>query len=142
MDNILQMLSKEREDSAGLVVMLFNLLEHVDTSRHKPLITIWDFKEPHFTYVSQSFADILGRSIKETIETPFAEMMPPEHIEASMAEYNKNKEKKGVTRIRNFFAPYTHADGHSVGMWWDGVNDSSIGYGGGLVYLYDRYARD
>lgn len=138
--DLASLISQERDKNARLLKLIFDLYEGVDTSVHKPILSLWDFSIPRFFYVSQKFADALGMTVNEVMGANFTTLIAPENLAESMATYDKNKDAGGVSRIYNFYSPYIHKDGHKVDMWWDGVNDSGIGYGAGLVYLYDRNA--
>ncbi len=131
-------LTNERERVFRLLKMLLDLVSEVDTTIHPPIITIWDFDEPNFIYVSKSFADAIGRTRQETLETNFTEMIAPEHLARPLKVYEDNKKLDGTSEIKNVYSPYIHKDGHQVDFWWDGKNDSKIGFGGGLVYLYEH----
>jgi len=135
---IVMRVSLERERVFGLTRMILDMISEVDTSRHAPMIALWDFKAPSFLYVNCLFAETIGRTRDEAIATPFTEMITPENLAASMAEYEKNKSTEGETKIHNFYSPYLHVDGSNVDLWWDGLNRPDIGFGGGLIYNYNR----
>lgn len=138
-ENIMRMLKGERGRAAGLVMMLADLISKVETDIHRPIVTIWDFQRPYFLYVSDTYLEATGLTKGEALSRSFMEAIDPTYRDAGLAEWGKNSEI-GITRLTNFRSDHMDKDGNVIPMWWDGVNDSNIGFGGGLAYLYDRYA--
>lgn len=121
----------------ALISRFLELLSLGNAPRHDYAICAWSLIEPRFVYVSDGYCNAVGMNADEAMKRTFLEALHPDYFYEGMEEWEKNS-KTGESKFFNLRSDHIHKRGHRVQMWWDGVNDASIGLGIGIVYFYER----